>query len=99
MASKSKGKEKTLIEEEEIALEWEEDVDVAIDEAIYKVTGTKKAKRSLREVIASITTEQPATTTPTPATTKITPTKYPASTPKASNKRKRAQPFRGTAAT
>ena len=90
MAPKNKDKEKNLIEVEEIALEWEEDVDVAIEEAINKVTRTEKTKRSLKEVIVSITAEQPTTTTPTLVTAKTTPTKSLISSRKASNKRKAA---------
>lgn len=83
-----------MIEEEETESEWEEDVDAVIEEAINKITRIEKAKRNLREVIASITAEQPATTTPTPAIVKTIPSKSFVSTPRASNKRKWAQPSR-----
>lgn len=75
----------------------EEVIDVALEEAISRATMIEEAKRSLREIIASITTEQPATTTPTPTAVKKTPTKSPVLIPRASGKRKNAQPSRGAA--
>lgn len=54
-----------MIEEEIIESEWEEDVDVAIEKAIRRATRTGEVKRSLREIIASITAEQSTTRTPT----------------------------------
>lgn len=44
MAPKNKGKENILIEVEETALEWKEDVDVAIEKAISRVTRTEKLR-------------------------------------------------------
>ena len=86
---KSKGKKKILIEEEETELKWEEDIDAAIEEAINKATRLEEAKRSLREIITSITAEQPATTS-TLAAARTTPIKSHASIPMASSKRKKA---------
>lgn len=74
MTPKSKGKEKILINEE-MDSEWEEDVDAAIEEVINRATRTAEAKRSLREIIASITAKQLATTIPPPAIAKKTPSK------------------------
>ena len=54
MTPKSKGKEKILINEV-MDSEWEENIDAAIEEVINRATRTAKAKRSLREIIASIT--------------------------------------------
>ena len=96
MTLKSKGKEKILIEEE-FEIEKEEVIDAALEEAISRATMTEESKRSLREIIASITTEQSTTTTPTPAAVKKTPTKSPVSIPRASDKRKNAQPSKGAA--
>lgn len=64
------------------------DVDVAIKEAINRATRTEKAKKSLREIIASITIEQLATITTTLAATSTTPIKSPVATPRPSIKRK-----------
>ena len=90
---KSKGKKKILIEEEETELKWEEDIDAAIEEAINKATRLEEAKRSLREIIANITVEQPTTTTLTPTIGKETPTK--SQLPGHQEKRKEAQHFIG----
>lgn len=92
MTPNRKGKEKILIDEKSETKE-EEDIDATSEEAIKRATRIKEAKRSLKEIIASITTKQPATTTFSPATTKKTPTKSLVSTPGPSNKRKWAQPF------
>lgn len=84
-----------MIDEEETEYKWEKDVNTAIEEAINRATRIEEAKRSLREIIASITIEQPVTITLTPTTTRITPTKSHVATPRPSNNRKRAQPFGG----
>ena len=65
---------------------------MAIKEAISRATRTEKAKKSLREIIASITIEQLATITTTLAATKITPIKSLVATPRPSIKIKEAQP-------
>ena len=97
MTPNRKGKEKILIDEESETKE-EEDIDATLEEAIKRAARIKEAKRSLKEIIASITTKQPATTTFSPATTKKTPTKSLVSTLGPSNKRKWAQPSRGATA-
>lgn len=94
MTPQSKGKEKILIDEEETEYKWEKDANIAIEEAINRATRTEEAKRrSLREIIASITIEQPVTITLTPTTTRITPTKSHVATPRPSNNRKRGTTF------
>ena len=95
MTPQSKGKEKILIDEEETEYKWGKDVNTTIEEAINRATRTEEANRSLREIIASITIEQPVIITLTPTTTRITPTKSHVATPRPSNNRKGAQPFRG----
>lgn len=96
MTPQSKGKEKILIDDEETEYKWEKDVNTAIEEAINRATRTEEPKRrSLREIIASITIEQPVTITLTLTTTRITPTTSHVVTPRPSNNRKGAQPFGG----
>lgn len=97
MTPQSKGKEKILIEEES-EIEEEEDIDATLEEAISRAINIEKAKRSLREIIASITAKKPATTTSTLVAARTTPTKSPVSTPRASSKRKGPQPSKGAIA-
>ena len=59
-----KGKKKILVKEEP-ELEWEEDVDAAIEKSISRVARTKEGRRSLRDLIASITVKELAAVTPT----------------------------------
>lgn len=89
-----KARENWIFIDEESETDEEKDVDAALEEAISRAARTKEAGRSLRELIASITVEQLATTTPSPAATKQTLTKSLVPTPRASNKRKGAQPSR-----
>lgn len=70
MIPKSKVKEKILIEEE-LTTKEQEDIEVTITEAINRITRIIKEKKSLQELIDSITT----TTAPLPASVKKTPTK------------------------
>lgn len=94
---KSKGKEKILINEES-ETEEEEDIDAALEKTISRATRIEEANKSLKGIITSITIEQLLATTLSPAATMKTPTKSPVTTPRASNKRKRAQPSTGAAA-
>lgn len=61
MTPKSKRKEKILIDEES-EIEKENNVDVALEEAINKAIRTKEARKSMRELITNITADQPAAT-------------------------------------
>ena len=92
MTPKCEGKTKILIEEE-FEIKEEKDINVALEEAISGATRIEEAKRSLREIIANITVEQPTTTTLTPTIGKETPTK--SQLPGHQEKRKEAQHFIG----
>ena len=77
---KRKGKEKILIEEKSEAKE-QEDVDAVIEEAINRVTRLKKKpKKSMKELIASMTVEKLVTTTLSSVVIKKTPIKFPVQT-------------------
>ena len=93
----SKEKEK-ILEDEELESYWEEDVDAVIKQTISKVARTEEVRSNMRDLIASITTEEPATTKLAPAVTQQAPTKSPAIAPKISSKRKGAQTSRGATA-
>lgn len=97
MTLKNKGKEKILINEES-EIEKEEDIDAALEKTINRATRIEKTNKSLKEIIVSITVEQLLATTLSPAAIMKTPTKSPVTPPRASNKRKSAQPFTGAAA-
>lgn len=60
----SKRKEKLLVEEESESKQ-EEDVEVAIEEAICRVVRIEETRNNLRDLIASIVVVEPATTTHT----------------------------------
>lgn len=62
MTPKRKRKEKILIDED-FETEEENDVDVALEEAINRAIRTKEARKSLGELITNITADQPAATT------------------------------------
>lgn len=83
--------------DEESETEEEEDIDTTLEEAINRATRTEKVKRSLREIIASITAEQLVAIAPSSDAAKKTPTKSSVSTSRACNKRKGTQPSRGAA--
>ena len=68
-----------------------------LKKAISKATRTEKAKRSLRELIASITAEQSEVATHSLVTTKKTPKESHVLTLRTFSKRKRAQTSGGTA--
>lgn len=44
--------------------DWEDDVDVATEQAISKVVRTEEARSSLRDLIASITPKEPTIAKP-----------------------------------
>ena len=92
-----KGKKKLFVEEVSES-EWEEDVDTAIEEAISIVARTEEVRSSLRDLITSITTEEPPTVTPAQAATQQILTTSCILTRKVSSKQKGAQPFVGTTA-
>lgn len=56
MSSKTKGKEKILINEESTTKK-QRDINVAIEEAIRRTARTTEEKKSLQELIASIIAE------------------------------------------
>lgn len=94
---KHKGKH-IILEEEQLEEEDEEDINADIEEAINMSTKTEDQRKSLWEIITAITAEDPAVATPPAPTAKTTLTKSPTKTPKASSKRKGAQPSGGAAA-
>lgn len=75
--------------------EWEEDVETAIEEVISKTARTEEARSSLRDLIASITVEEPAVAKHVQVATQQTLTKFPVTAPWVSSKRKGAQSFKG----
>lgn len=92
----SKDKEKVLTNEE--SNDDGDNIDAEIETAIMRATTTAVEKKILMDIIAQITSREPATTAPTTTTTQKPPLKSPSQTPKVSSKCKRAQPSRDAAA-
>lgn len=91
----SKDKEKVLTDEE--SNDDQDNIDAEIETATMRATTTVAEKKILLDIIAQITSGEPATTTPTTTTTQKPPLKSPSQTPKVSSKCKRAQPSRDVA--
>ena len=69
-----------------------------MEQSISKVAKTEEARSSLRDLIASITAEEPAATKLVPAATQQTPTKSLATPIRVSSKHKGAQTSEGSIA-
>ena len=91
-------RKREILGKEESESKWEEDVQTAIEEVISKTARTKEARSSLRDLIASITIEEPAVAKHVQAATQQTLTKFPVTAPWVSSKRKGAQSSKGATA-
>lgn len=88
----SKDKEKVLTDEE--SNDDRDNIDAEIETGTMRATTTAVEKKILLDIIAQITSGEPATIT----TTQKPPLKSPSQTPKVSSKCKKAQPSRDAAA-
>lgn len=91
-----KDKEKVLTDEE--SNDDQDNIDAEIVTATTKATTIAAEKKILLDIIALITSGEPATPTPPTTTTQKPPLKSPSQTPKVSSKCKRAQPSRDATA-